>query len=132
MRSKITLLASGLALIMVTAVAQAGPIGKARSVKPEASGSVGGILAPGKDVHENENIRTGDTGQAGLQFHDSSKLDVGPKSSVKLDRYIYNPNTGKKEMIINAVKGGFRFGTGTQGSGAVKVKTPYGTLGIRG
>ena len=52
-------------------------IGSATSVQPEASGSVGGTLAAGKGVHSNETVKTGSSGQAGLQFNDKSNLSVG-------------------------------------------------------
>jgi len=35
-------------------------------------------------------------------------------------------------VAIEASKGAFRFVTGSQNKGEVKVKTPYGTLGVRG
>jgi len=27
-----------------------------------------------------------------LRFHDNSNLSVGPKSSVRLDKFVYDPN----------------------------------------
>src|SRR5262245_22200947 len=53
-------------------------------------------------------------------------------SSVRLDRFIYDPNRGTGEVILNATRGSFRFSTGAQGSKSYQVKTPYGTLGVRG
>jgi hypothetical protein len=29
---------------------------------------------------------------ADLRFHDNSNLSVGPKSSVRLDKFVYDPN----------------------------------------
>jgi hypothetical protein len=68
----------------------------------------------------------------GLRFQDTPGLDVGPNSSVRLDRFIYDPNRSTGQVILNATKGSFRFTTGNQNSKAYKVKTPYGTLGVRG
>jgi hypothetical protein len=34
--------------------------------------------------------------------------------------------------VIEATRGTFRFTTGSQNKGEVKIKTPYGTLGTRG
>src|SRR6476660_10463086 len=67
-------------------------IGKATSVRPQAEGSHAGLLSGGSNVYSKETVRTGDTGQADLQFHDSSNLTVGPKSSVRLDKFVYDPN----------------------------------------
>jgi hypothetical protein len=107
-------------------------IGSANSVKPEASGTIGGTLSAGSSVHSNETIKTGSAGQAGLGFIDKTNLQVGPSSSVRLDKFVYDPNKGTKSIVIDATKGAFRFSTGAQGKGDVQVKTPHGTLGIRG
>src|SRR5262245_9773838 len=107
-------------------------IGKATLVRPQAEGSHAGTLSGGSSVYSKETVRTGDTGQADLQFHDSSNLTVGPKSSVRLDRFVYDPNKSASTIAIQATRGSFRFVTGSQGKGAVQVKTPYGTLGVRG
>jgi len=107
-------------------------IGSANTVKPEASGTVAGTLSAGSGVHSNETIKTGSSGQAGLGFIDKSNLHVGPSSSVRLDKFVYDPNKGTGSVVIDATKGAFRFSTGGQGKGNVQVKTPHGTLGIRG
>jgi hypothetical protein len=107
-------------------------IGSANSVKPEASGSVAGTLSAGSGVHANETVKTGSSGQAGLGFIDKSNLHVGPSSTVRLDKFVYDPNKGTGTVVIDAAKGAFRFSTGGQGKGDFKVKTPHGTLGIRG
>ena len=107
-------------------------IGKATSVRPQAEGSHAGPLSGGSNVYSKETVHTGDTGQADLQFHDHSNLSVGPKSSVRLDKFVYDPNKSAGTIAIQATRGSFRFATGSQGKGAVQVKTPYGTLGVRG
>ena len=107
-------------------------IGTANSVKPEASGSVAGTLSAGSGVHANETVRTGSSGQAGMRFIDESNLNVGPSSSVRLDKFVYDPNKGAGTVVIEGTRGAFRFSTGAQNKGDVKIKTPSGTLGIRG
>jgi hypothetical protein len=110
-------------------------IGKATSVRPQAEGNHGGArtLSGGADVYSRETVRTGDTGQADLQFHDKSNLTVGPKSSVRLDKFVYDPNKSTGTVAIQATRGTFRFVTGSQGGGVNhQIKTPYGTLGVRG
>ena len=113
-------------------VANAQTIGTANSVKPEASGSIAGTLSAGSGVHANETVKTGSAGQAGLQFNDHSNLSVGPSSQVRLDKFVYDPNKGTGSTVIEATRGTFRFTTGAQNKGEVKIKTPYGTLGMRG
>ena len=62
----------------------------------------------------------------------STRLHVGPSSSVRLDKFVYDPNKGTGSVVIDATKGAFRFSTGAQNKGDYKVKTPYGILGVRG
>src|SRR5215471_17854719 len=99
-------------------------IGKATSVRPQAEGSHAGPLSGGSNVYSKETVRTGDTGQADLQFHDHSNLSVGPKSSVRLDKFVYDPNKSAGTIAIQATRGSFRFVTGSQGKGAVQVRHP--------
>jgi hypothetical protein len=107
-------------------------IGSANSVKPEANGSIAGTLSAGSSVHANETVKTGSSGQAALGFIDKTNLHVGPSSSVRLDKFVYDPNKGTGSVVIDATKGAFRFSTGAQNKGDYKVKTPYGILGVRG
>jgi hypothetical protein len=124
-------------LFVVQATASYGQeaIGKAASVRPQAEGIHSGstrTLSGGSDVYSKETVRTGDTGQANLQFHDNSNLSVGPKSSVHLDKYVYDPNKSAGTIAVQATRGSLRFVTGSQGGGSYQIKTPYGTLGVRG
>jgi trimeric autotransporter adhesin len=138
---------SALPLVVLFAVAPTAAnaqarIGSAQSVQPEASGSIAGTLSAGSGVHANETVRTGTSGQAGLQFNDQSNLTVGHSSQVRLDKFVYDPNKGTGSAVIEATRGTFRFTTGAENritpflplllGGEVKIKTPYGTLGIRG
>jgi hypothetical protein len=107
-------------------------IGTASSVTPDASGSIGGILSAGSGVHINETVKTESSGRAGLQFNDQSNLSVGPSSQVRLDKFVYDPNKSSGSTVIEATRGTFRFSTGAQNTGEVKIKTPYGMLGARG
>jgi len=124
------LLLGGLFALQSTASNAQEAIGKATSVVPQAEGSHGGTLAGGSNVHSQETVRTGDAGKADLQFKDSSNLSVGSKSSVKLDKFVYDPNKKASTVALQATRGSFRFVTGPQSKGTIK--TPYGTLGIRG
>jgi len=107
-------------------------IGKATSVVPQATGSHAGPLSGGSNVYSKETIRTGQSGQADLQFKDNSNLKVGSNSSVHLDKFVYDPNKSTSAVAIQATRGTFRFVAGSQGNGSVQIKTPYGTLGVRG
>ena len=119
------------ALPSTTANAQ-GIIGNANSVKTQAEGSIAGPLSGGSDVHASETVRTGSSGQADLRFIDHTNLSVGPSSTVRLDKFVYDPKKGSGSVAIDATKGAFRFVTGSQNKSDYKVKTPLGTIGMRG
>jgi hypothetical protein len=106
-------------------------IGSASSVKPQAEANTR-MLAGGSSVYSRDLIHTGDAGVADLRFHDNTNLSVGPKSSVRLDKFVYDPNKSAGGVAVEATRGSFRFVTGSQSKGSYQVKTPYGTLGIRG
>jgi hypothetical protein len=125
------LLALGLFALQSTASHSQEAIGSATSVKPQAEANTR-MLSGGSTVYSKELVHTGDTGVADLRFHDSTKLSVGPKSSVRLDKFVYDPNKSGGSVAVEATRGSFRFVTGSQGAGSYHVKTPYGTLGIRG
>jgi hypothetical protein len=128
------LMLGGLFALQSTASNAQDAIGKATSVKPQAEGSHGGTrpLSGGANVYSKETVKTGDSGQADLRFQDNSNLSVGPKSSIRLDKFVYDPNKSTGTVAIEATRGSFRFVTGSQGKGSYQVKTPYGTLGVRG
>ena len=127
------LVLSGLFALASTASNAQTRIGQAKAVKPQAEGSVAGPLKPGSDVHESETVRTGSAGQTNLQFLDESTLNVGPAAVIKLDKFVYDPTKKDSGTIaIEATRGAFRFVTGSQNKGEIKIKTPYGTLGVRG
>ena len=76
-------------------------------------------------------IHTGESGVADLRFHDSSNLSVGPKSEVRLDKFVYDAH--KSAGSAEVARGSFRFVTGPQSAGVTyQIKTPFGTLGVRG
>jgi hypothetical protein len=128
------LLVAGLALQSTASSAQEA-IGKATSVKPQAEGIQSGAtrtLSGGSEVYSKETVRTGRAGQADLQFQDNSNLSVGPDSNVRLDKFVYDPNKSAGSVAVQATRGSFRFVTGSQSKGSYQIKTPYGTLGVRG
>jgi len=119
------------ALQATTSLAQEA-MGKATSVIPQAESNHAGPLSSGSNVYSKETVRTGQSGQVDLQFKDNSNLKVGANSSVRLDKFVYDPNKSTSDVAIQATRGTFRFVTGSQGTEAYKIKTPYGILGVRG
>src|SRR5262249_36938939 len=75
---------------------------------------------------------TGNLGMADLVFVDKTNLNVGPRSEVRLDKFVYDPNGSAGSVVMQATRGTFRFVTGSQAHEAYRVSTPHGTLGVHG
>jgi hypothetical protein len=118
-------------LALQSTASNAEPIGRATSVKPDAHANTR-MLAAGTEVNSDDTIRTGNTGVADLRFKDESNLSVGPTSVVRLNKFVYDPNKGSGTAVIEVSRGAFRFVTGSQSKGSYTIKTPSGTLGVRG
>jgi hypothetical protein len=115
--------------------AQDPKIGNATATKNKVEGVVGStthVISKGTDVFSNEIVRTGDASVADLQFIDETTMSIGPISEIRLDKFVYDPNGTSGAVVIEATKGAFRFVTGKQDHKVYQIKTPYGTLGIRG
>ncbi|MGH6737015.1 MAG: FecR family protein [Methyloceanibacter sp.] len=113
-------------------------VGVAAAVTPQATSQPPGgdtrTLKIGKAVVYNERIDTSDTGVVQVLLLDGSTFTVGPKSSLVIDKFVYNPNTGTGELAASFGKGALRFVGGklSKGERGVTVKTPAGTLTVRG
>ena len=112
-----------------------GRIGNAAAISNQVEGinrNVTRTLAVGGDVFSNEQVRTGEQSTAQLVFLDNTNLNVGPKSTVTLDRFVYDPGRGAGSVVLRATRGLFRFVTGTQPPQDYKIVTPLATIGVRG
>jgi len=89
-------------------------------------------VSPGSEVYVNELVRTGISGKAELLFADRTNLAVGPVTTIRLDKFIYDPNGGSGNVVVNVSLGSFRFITGLQDPRSYEIRTPYATMGIRG
>ena len=126
---------TALVVVQSTAFAQDPKIGNATATKNKVEGIVGAkthVISKGTDVFSNEVVRTGDASVADLQFIDETTMSIGPISEIRLDKFVYDPNGTSGAVVIEATKGAFRFVTGKQDQKVYQIKTPYGTLGIRG
>jgi hypothetical protein len=119
------------------AIAQAATpkIGVASAVKNQVVRVIGGgsqALSVGSDVYTSERIRTGEASTAQILFLDKTSLTIGPRAELTLDRFVYDPHKSTGRVVLNAVQGAFRFVTGSQNPRSYTVRTPVGTLGVRG
>lgn len=120
-----------------SALAELPKIGVPAAVRPSAHGTPPGgdarVLQVGLDLHADEEIVTGATGQTHLLFRDGSAISIGPNSSLRLDKFVYDPETKQGELVASVSKGLFRFvGGRISKKKAVLFKAPEATIGIRG
>jgi hypothetical protein len=111
-------------------------IGEARFVVPSAENESGGqsqLMKVGSNVFANDVVRTGSEGKAGLEFVDLTRFEVGPNSTAKLDRFVFNPDQTAQQATISVGKGVFRFISGGRSNhNTYTVTSPHATIGIRG
>jgi hypothetical protein len=114
------------ARVAVTASTTGDPLGR-------PPGEAERILIVGTDVQANEVITTSSNARAHLIFLDGTSLTVGPDAELTVDKFVYDPDSKKGEMAINASKGVFRLiGGRISKTSAITVTTPSATMGIRG
>jgi hypothetical protein len=128
----------GAAMLAPFAAANAQPrIGVTQATDGEPRGRPPGgvdrVLRVGTDVQANEIILTSDNDRAHLIFLDGTTLTVGPNAQLTIDKFVYDPDSKKGELAINASKGVFRLiGGRISKTAAITVTTPSSTMGIRG
>jgi hypothetical protein len=141
-----SLLVFGLALLLgaaasLQAVGQgaarigAARIGAAQAVQNDVEGRLGNSvhkLAVGSEVFQNQLVRTGKDSTARLQFLDETDLSLSPFTQVTLDRFVYDPDKKTGRVILNVPRGLVRFVTGSMEKQSYTIRTPIGTLGVRG
>lgn len=83
-------------------------------------------------VYAGEAVITEGGGSTALKFHDGTGLQVGANSNVVLDRFVYDPDAGTADAVLNFSKGIFRFVSGELRDDSMRLETPSATLAIRG
>jgi len=107
------------------------PIGHIVSFTPAVFGDEK-RLDVGAPVYADEVVRTGPSGVVELLFIDDTRLVLGPRSSVVLDKFVYDKNGKAKAVVLRLTTGAFRFATGSSPKNAYKVSTPNAAIGVRG
>jgi hypothetical protein len=83
-------------------------------------------------VQQNELIATAPDSASELEFVDGTKLTLGPRARVTLDRFVFDPKPTKGAFFLSVGEGVFRFVTGTMAHENYAIHTPNGTAGVRG
>jgi hypothetical protein len=87
----------------------------------------------GAEMVENEKIETSASGSVQLLFIDKTTLNIGPHSSVVIDKFVFNPMTTQGELAVTLSKGALRLvGGQATHTGGGTITTPDATIGVRG
>ena len=115
--------------------ALAAPSGTALGVDPDAEArgaSETRTLVVGSDIFIGDRVVTGDKGLVQIKFVDNTRLVVGPRSSLTIEDYLIRNDGSSGQMAVNALSGTFRFITGNAPKDRYVIRTPTGTIGVRG
>jgi hypothetical protein len=122
-------------LLAVTGAQAAEKIGVAVDAKTTVTRSGAGgreVVAIATPVYNNDRLSANSTGLAQIKLIDDSKIVVGPNSNVKLDDFVFASSTSAKTVTVSVTKGAFRWISGRSGHQAYNIKTPSGSIGVRG
>jgi hypothetical protein len=135
---KVLIGASVLALVGVVPATAADKIGQIKVSSGEVFVIRAGdeiAAAPGVEVFESDQIRTGENSAVGMTFSDNSRISLGPNSTLDLESYAFN-KAGKQ----NGFDARLKRGSLTAASGqiaktrplAMRVLMPTTVLGVKG
>lgn len=96
---------------------------------------VGQRLGSGEPIYLRDQITAGTDSGMQILLLDETVFTIGPNSEMTIDEFVYDPATGAGQVAASVTKGVFRFVTGQVAQNdpdKMSVKTPLGTIGIRG
>jgi hypothetical protein len=123
----------GLLLFAFPAAAET-PIGQvvAAAGSPSASGPGGSRgLAAGSAIYEDDKIVT-DSGNVQIIFIDNTRLLIGPRSSLVVERFLLRGGRTVRKLSIDALRGTFRFISGNSRKSAYNLTTANATISLHG
>lgn len=117
---------------------EARPVGYVMKVDGEASVLHAGQSLPasvGLALHVGDSLHTGDAGSMGVTLEDNTVMSLGPNSELSVDRFLYAPAQDQLGFSAMLRHGTLNFIDGIIAKlrpEAVELKTPSGTIGVRG
>jgi hypothetical protein len=89
----------------------------------------------GEKVFPKDVIITGKDARAKVVMVDNNEINVSPESQVEIQHYEFNPNEGKKDVLLNVIYGKVRSKVEQKYDGKTtkfQIKTPSAVAGVRG
>ena len=89
-------------------------------------------LAQGDGVRAQELIAVDNEGRSEIELRDKTKLALGPGAKLLLDKFVYDPDIDGGAIVMNLVRGSFRFITGLAAKPAYVIHVPTASITVRG
>jgi hypothetical protein len=89
----------------------------------------------GEIVFETDSLITGPDGRIGVTLRDETRISLGPRSEVRIDRFLYSPADGQLAFMLQVVRGLATYVSGRIAKlspDAVRIETPGAIVGVRG
>lgn len=118
--------------------AHAADSGTAKVVQGEVRVERAGISEPlrvGDALQEKDRIVVSAGGSAGITLRDDTRISLGPRSTLVINQFSFDPKTQDGNVDTTILRGTMRYITGLAGrfrADAVRVATTTATIGIRG
>jgi hypothetical protein len=113
----------------------ANPVGQIADVVQNATVERSGqrrYLQRGESIALGDIITTGATGQVQITFQDQTRIAMSANSRLVIEDILFDSSSTASQFTVGAVEGAFRFLSGNSEKSAYSVRTPNGTMGIRG
>ena len=126
------------AIATATAAASQNQIAQVKTVSGQVTvkrGSGQTSPKPGDLLFERDTIVTGADGAIGITFIDNTVMSAGPNSEISLEQFKFDSSNFNGSMLTQLRKGTLSVVSGDiarSSPGAMKVRTPAATLGVRG
>lgn len=114
---------------------EVGSVGEVEGEAQIVSSTGAMTVVVGAIVRVNDELRTGTDGLLQVTFRDNTVLTLGESASVVIDRYVFNPDQGIGEVLLQTTQGDLRFATGRLKElqeKTITVTTPVAETGVRG
>jgi len=89
----------------------------------------------GMHLLANDLLKTSIDSRLGIIFQDGTRISLGPRTEVRIDRFIYEPADGKLGLMLSIARGVLVYISGKISQlspDSVGVKTPTCVIGLRG
>jgi hypothetical protein len=114
------------------------PIGYVKNITGEATVTTSGDIIRAKvgtPIYQSSVLNTRTQSSMGITLKDATVISLGPETEFAIDEYAYAPAKNKLKLGSRITKGSLNYVSGVIAKlqpEAVKIKTPAGTIGVRG